>query len=277
MTENWCSGLDKGIVVLFCTDMFVRKRHLWLFTMIDLLVRGLIPLRKESLAMVLLVRVLCCIGTSRAALWWPQKHQLQVEYWLCIWYTSRIANPRPTSFSAASVGKPCGLINDFDDMIWYCHDVPDHSKCRSSMLNLLQQLEKEGVGDVATPPVPQHASSNDDLPGHQEPPYDEATIVWMLGRILQRSNFFSQQISKMNDNKNWLNLPKRNRLTKIHAENKTSTREDIQWFQKKLLVPNAAALGKNPPDVSSPNAPKWFRCQELSHPKIQLSWILFLQ
>lgn len=117
--RNWCSGFDKRIVVLFCTDMFVRKRHLWLFTMIDLLVRGLIPLRKESLARC-----------------------------------------------------SCGLINDFDNMIWYGHDVPDHSKCRSSMLNLLQQL------DVAAPPVPQHASSNDDLPGHPG-----VTLWWSYHRL----------------------------------------------------------------------------------------------
>ena len=37
------------------------------------------------------------------------------------------------------------------DLIWYGHDVPDHSKCRSSMLNLLQQLEKEGVGGRGSP------------------------------------------------------------------------------------------------------------------------------
>ena len=129
MTENWCSGLDKGIVVLFCTDMFVRKRHLWLFTMIDLLVRGLIPLRKESLAR-------CSCGL--------------------IWFGTVMM-----SLIIQNVAAAC----------WIC--------CSS--------WRRKVWGDVAAPPVPQHASSNpfwetdnDDLPGHPGSPYDEATIGWMV-------------------------------------------------------------------------------------------------
>jgi len=206
MTENWCSGLDKRIVVLFCTDMLVRKRHLWLFTMIDLLVTGLIPHGRRARCMRSTLQKILkgWHGNPTSTLRCSSKYTtsdfdippVAVEWMTTGFHTRTLilagrGGIGKTSLASAlllqvSLRKEslarcsCGLIHDFDDMIWYCHDVPDHSKCRSSMLNLLQQLEKEGVGDVAAPPVPPHASSNDDLPGHQEPPYDEATIAWMV-------------------------------------------------------------------------------------------------